>query len=436
MSAVEQIAGAWHADEELPANPFEALRVSFGMLLGEEDFRTLMGNPRGKQMLHSAWLHGAGVVWGYPIDRADDGQLRVGPGLAIDGIGRELALHAPKCIDVDRWVADQRRKGSSVDTDDPCADPPVSVACLVAYFDLCPTRPVPALADPCDLNRTSTEPSRLVEQVHLKLVPQECPSPDLPYHRVRVLLGLDEVGSPDTAGQEAAAELAEVLLEPPAKRAGALLAAFRQLLAKDVAELRPRNWADEQTFPVSEEYAGVPLARISLSRGSKDDHPTQIHWEADITVRRGLVATSTIQELTCGLAPGVLGGRAGQDAGGPRVVRDSVYWEDDGSTIVFNVTTPLMPGSLSRNPVTVSSLGSGGWDREDIDELSYDGDRMVRVRLYQPPSHQLVRLIVRGTGPTPITGTTGIPLAGLDDGEAGTKDDGHDAVLRIERRTS
>jgi hypothetical protein len=95
-----------------------------------------------------------------------------------------------------------------------------------------------------------------------------------------------------------------------------------------------------------------------------------------------------------------------------------------------------MPGSLSRNPVTVSSLGSGGWDREDIDELSYDGDRMVRVRLYQPPSHQLVRLIVRGTGPTPITGTTGIPLAGLDDGEAGTKDDGHDAVLRIERRTS
>jgi hypothetical protein len=371
------------------------------------------------------------------IDRADDGQLRVGPGLAVDGLGRELALHAPKCLDVDRWVAEQRRKGTSVDADDPCADPPVSAACLVASFDLCPTRPVPALADPCDMQRTSTEPSRLVEQVRLELVPGECPSPspDLLYHRVRVLLGLDEVDSPDLPGHEAAAELAEVLQEPPAERAGSLLAAFRRLLAKDVTDLRPLEWPDEQHFPVSEERAIVPLARISLGRGSKDDHPARVHWEADITARRGLVATSTIQELTCGLAPGLLGGRAGQDAGGPRVVRDSVSWEDDGSTLVFRVTTPLMPGSLSRNPVAVSSLGSGGWDREDIDELSYDGDRLVRVRLYQPPSHHMVRLIVRGTGPTPVTGTTGIPLAGLDDGEAGTKDEGHDAVLRIDRRT-
>jgi hypothetical protein len=84
----------------------------------------------------------------------------------------------------------------------------------------------------------------------------------------------------------------------------------------------------------------------------------------------------------------------------------------------------------------VSSLGPGGWDREDIDDLQYAENRVV-VRLFQPPSQAHVRLIVRGTGPTPVTGTTGTPLAGLDDGVPGTRDEGHDAVLRldIDRRT-
>ena len=50
-----------------PVDPFQALRVAYGMLLGEDDFRVLLGNPRGKQMLHAAWLHGSGVVWGMPV---------------------------------------------------------------------------------------------------------------------------------------------------------------------------------------------------------------------------------------------------------------------------------------------------------------------------------------------------------------------------------
>lgn len=438
MSAVEQTPLTTHAaGEELAVNPFESLRVSFGMLLGEEDFRTLMGSPRGKQMLHSAWLHGSGVVWGYQVDRTDDGQLRVGPGLAVDGLGRELALLAPQCVDVGRWAAEQRRKGSpATEQEDPCADLPETVACLVASFSTCPTRPVPALADPCDVQRTSTEPSRIVERVDLDLLPGECPAvPDEgPYHRVRVLLGLDEVGSPDRPGSEAAEALAKVLQEPPASRARALLTAFRRQLALDVAELRPQDWPDDQVFPVSDERAGVPLARITIGGRAKGQPAGAVTWEADLSIRRALVATSTIQELACALAPGLLGGRAGQDAGGPRVVRESVAWEDD-ATLLFRVTLPLMPGSLTRNPISVSSLGGSGWDREDLDELHYDGASTVRVRLYQPPSHRLVRLIVRGTGPTPVTGTTGIPLAGLDDGEAGTRDDGHDAVLHIDRRT-
>jgi hypothetical protein len=429
--------------DELPVNPFHALRVSFGMLLGEDDFRTLMGNPRGKQMLHSSWLHGSGVVWGFPVDTADDGRLRVGPGLAVDGVGRELALPSPQCIDVGKWVSEQQKNGRPVSSPkDPGQDSAVTVACLVATADLCPTRPVPALADPCDQQRTHTEPSRLVETVRLELRPQECPARPAagPYHRVRVLLGLDEVASSDPAGKQAADAIEAVLTSPPAMRARSLLAAFRQMLALDVTDMRPVTAPGDECpalFPVPEDDAAVPLATISISHGLNQDCSVSVTWQADVTVRRGLIATSTIQELACGFAPGLLGGRRGHDAGGPRVIRASVDWEGtDESVIVFDVTRPLSRSSLSRQQVTVTSLGSGGWDREDIDDIDYDGASHVRVKLFQPPSQSHVRLVVRGTGPTPVSGASGIPLAGMDDGEAGTENDGHDAVQRLIRRTS
>ena len=93
---------------DLPVTPFQALRVSYGMLLGEDDFRVLMGNPRGKQMLHSSWLHGSGVVWGYRVgtEAAEVGRLllRVSPGLGVDGLGREVELQASACLNLQDWL--------------------------------------------------------------------------------------------------------------------------------------------------------------------------------------------------------------------------------------------------------------------------------------------------------------------------------------------
>src|SRR5690349_25165882 len=92
---------------DLPVSPFQALRVSYGMLLGEDDFRVLMGNPRGKQMLHAAWLHGSGVVWGFGVTRDGD-ELAVERGLAIDGHGRELRLETRCCLPLREWAQDWR----------------------------------------------------------------------------------------------------------------------------------------------------------------------------------------------------------------------------------------------------------------------------------------------------------------------------------------
>src|SRR5205085_9927436 len=119
-----------HQDEDLPVNPFVALRVAYGMLLGEEDFRALMGNPRGKQMLHSAWLHGWGVVWGYDVVKDGVRNLKIGPGLAVDGLGRELLHEATTCLDVRDLV-------KATDTDDDDCSSRTIEACLVGEFDSC-----------------------------------------------------------------------------------------------------------------------------------------------------------------------------------------------------------------------------------------------------------------------------------------------------------
>jgi hypothetical protein len=138
-------------DVDVPVNPFLALRVAFGMLLGEDDFRVLMGNPRGKQMLHTAWLHGRGVVWGFRVAREGD-QLVVSPGLAVDGLGRELHLDLRCCRSLPEWAAEWRKQRPAATMATKSAGSTVE-AWVVAEFTGCPDRPVPALADPCDVTR-------------------------------------------------------------------------------------------------------------------------------------------------------------------------------------------------------------------------------------------------------------------------------------------
>src|SRR5215475_2689428 len=112
-----------HRDADLPVNPFLALRARFGMLLGEDDFTTLMGNPRGKLMLHNAWQHGSGVVYGYRVSvdvdlEAKTPTLRVSSGLAVDALGRELYLGGDWCYDLAALVKNLAGEGTIETCDD------------------------------------------------------------------------------------------------------------------------------------------------------------------------------------------------------------------------------------------------------------------------------------------------------------------------------
>ncbi|MQY14609.1 hypothetical protein SRB5_47770 [Streptomyces sp. RB5] len=421
-------------DADLPVNPFLALRARFGMLLGEDDFHTLIGNARGKLMLHNAWLHGSGVVHGYRVGvdtdtAAGTHTLRVSSGLAVDGLGRELYLGGDWCADLATLVRNFAGEG----TVESCDDERVVEACLAVRFAPCPASPVPALADPCDLSRRHTSDSRVVERVRLELRPGRCPSPPpAPYHRVRVLLGLDGTAPGDLADCRAAREAARVAGLPGSERAAALLDAFHRLAAEDAADLTPFTAeGDEPSLFPRDEPGAVMLAGLRVRVRGYGDQLRVIDHDVDLRGRPTLLPTVTVADLVCGLAPALMGSGTAADAGGPRVEREAEWPQP--RVLRLGVTAPLLRGSLADHPVAVTSLSENGWVREDIARIEHDPDALtLTVVLHDPPAYDLVRVIVRGTGPTPVFGAEPrVPLAGLVSGPPGGEDDGHDAVLTL-----
>ena len=451
---------------DLAANPFVALRVAYGMLLGEEDFRVLIGYPRGKQMVHSSWLHGSGVVWGYPIRCADDKTLAIGPGLALDGIGRELVNRPGCCLDLyelaKQYVDDGptenagtrdgcchddnsrrqdpgRHSEKDHDQDDAqdsssCRSWTVHV-CLVASFDTCLNTAVPTLSDPCDVTRKNDDYSRVVERTRFDLVAGCCTRPRHTYHRLRVLLGLEEVNRDDEAGEEALKARRKVIDAPTAERACELVRQFRRMAAWDTTDLRPDDQDGDcnvPAFPADDEDCGVPLACLSFRVVERDGCRSIEDVCVDETVRTSLLPTSTIQELTCGLGPALVGDTDAPAAGGPQVIGPAVILEGSGRRLVIPVTAPLIASSV-HGTVSITSLSTmrpGGWVVEDIYNTKFDAAKQaIVVSLADRPVNSLIRIVVRGTGPRPVMGQQPVaPLAGVVGDQPTSRYDGRDAV--------
>ncbi|MGC5075654.1 hypothetical protein [Agrococcus sp. DT81.2] len=408
----------------LPLWPWNALRPASGMLLDSDDFEVMLGNPRAKHMLHNAWLHGRGVVWGLPVSVSGEWDLRVSPGLAVDGVGRELHLEAQRCISF--------RDILEADHDATCATREVEL-CLVLSFDACLDRPVPALADPCDVTRESQEYSRVDERARLSLVRGH---PRLPhtFRRVRVLLGLDRVVSDDEAAREALSARNEVLAVPAHARAAVLLRWYRCLAARDAADLAPSgDDCDAELFPVTDADAGVVLACIRMTVKDQAGCPEIVgDPEIDDCCRPTIIPTTVIQDLVCGLAPATIGAGDTTIGEGPQAVPGSIEWSAEGTRLSFRVTADLLPATLSRDAVKVSSLSDSGWIVEDLERRPrYDEQHQrVIVHLAERVANPLIRVVIAGTGATPVYGADPrVPLAGVVGDDPGTTGQGRDAVL-------
>lgn len=453
----DQIDDHGPAGSFLPVDPFNSLKVHFGQLLGVEDFQTIDAYHRGKMWIHNGWLHGEGVIWGLDVKlEPEHDQLRVGPGLATDKIGRELYLGIPFCLNVPAWYKINRDQLEVSDVEGGIKFD----AHITIRFKSCLTRQVPALVEPCQGSDRTTAYSRIHETVELRMEPGLSQRPQTnPYHRLRLLFNLDP---PQTDGDghllpredEIITRRNGILASPLEDQPGLYLSAFKEFAALDVIDLSP----GEGGLLPGDDPSPMVLADLKELTLSGDDASgyTLKSGECDPTVRPSHVATRTIQELLCGplfrepevadgdvpipVEPGP-GPEPDVDVQhGPRIERASVEHsiESGGDTdrhvIMFNVLGPVLESSLDPPSISVSTFDeAGGWVIETIETVNYiqnEGQEagQVIVTLSEVPAGERFRLIVRGRGPTPVLGINLIPFAGATGGPAGTEHDGHDFV--------
>lgn len=418
------------AGREDSLSPFYALNYHFGMLLGVDDFATEQQYHHGKMRLHNAWLHRAGVVWGFDV-RLDvaHGEIRVLPGLALDASGHELHLDADACVNVVEWF--QAHK------DDEGFNPTTTAtgvefdAHVEIRFKACLTRQVPALLEPCEGGSGGTAYSRIFETVDIRLLPGKAPTPAAPpYHRLRVLFGLEAPVLP--ADQPVVDARNAVLALASEQQPAAYLQALRRLAAFDGIDLQPAKSSDDATrllFPAPGDAPVVlaDIAGITLDQSGANGSLKLTGGTVDVTVRPSHIATATIQELLCGPLFSNVGTSA--SASGPRVLPATVQITD--SDIDFQLDKDLHAQSVTAEAFSVTTFtAAAGWQDVAFTPTLASGPPSVNLNLNTPlAAGMLVRLIARGTGPKPLLGTHLAPLAGAAGGPEPPPHDGLDFVF-------
>ncbi|MBI3273448.1 MAG: YncE family protein [Planctomycetes bacterium] len=99
----------------VPGAAGERVRYFKGKLLEVRDFQDEQAYHTGRRWFHAAALHGWGTVaglWVKPHPAGPDGRVLVEPGLALDGLGREILLSSEQVVDV---AAAARSKGGAAE---------------------------------------------------------------------------------------------------------------------------------------------------------------------------------------------------------------------------------------------------------------------------------------------------------------------------------
>lgn len=426
----------------LVADPFTALAVHYGMLLGVPDFQVLAANPRGKLRLHQAWQHGPGVVWGFPVEVPDDtAELRVGAGLAIDGVGREVALAIPHCIDVGVWLDEQIEAGTVMPEPKLKADGDVTTinACLVVRFRACLVRPVPAMTSACDGGGGDIAYSRVLETAELELRPydQDVDGPPEPpdddrdddFPRLRALFRDGDAGD----------------VQPPVT---GWRHAFRAVAAAEVATMGPpgvlaASPKHTRLFPHNEPgevvLADLPgLRLVNTPAGRRLEAPV-----IDLSIRRTHVSTWMGQELLSELLAGRGGPGPAPVVAAPRVASIDL----DGADVMVTLTADVVEGTIDAALEVRefdASAATPAWSAPvAVTPTVYAASQAgppatpatITITLPAPPTDQLTyRLVLRGTGPTPLVGVVEgrpVALAGWAGGPPGHAADGHDVVVLL-----
>lgn len=258
-------------------------RVSYqpGMLLGLEATRTEQDYHRRSLNRHSYWLHGSGTVAGLRVsakgdDPGDDTtqsrtRLLVSPGIGVDGLGREISVAEPYCIDLgawlttqyedsetDRWGALIRDGYEQTEIDGETVD--LLWLKVTMRYQENPSGLQPVLGVEVNAGTDPVKPSRLQDGVLFELVaerPADAPVGDHPFAAHNALPAWDDT----LAGKLSQGERDQIEAAPEGEKAQLQLAArLLYALADDSEALSPR-----QVFTTTAaELARTLLARVAI----------------------------------------------------------------------------------------------------------------------------------------------------------------------------
>lgn len=449
--------GPGQDDAVLPINPFLAVRYQFGMLLGAEDFDTAEGYPRGKMRLHNAWLHGAGVVWGFdvqapqtspPTDISFTGAILVKAGLALDEVGHELYLDQDACVDVGAWYALHKDDQAVKDAAD--VDAGTGVVMLDLHVELsfaaCLARQVPAMSEPCaGATGTSTAYSRARELVKLALVPDKAAERVDHYPTLRYLFGLASAPAAEKCTAHQADAIAAV--NGGWTDQGQFLDVLRKCAVADETAMEAATvppLGKKSYFPAADEAPPVVLANLTGVTLTPQAGGTfkMTHVDIDVNVRPSHVATSTIQELHCCPPRAPLEVTAPTDSTPPADTTAPTAAPSANATLstkrpvtitLESLALPFDDSTVDGKAFSVTHLTGDGWTEMEAKQVDTDGKKVSIVLRGAPPKGSLLRLVARGTGPMPlmcIDADTRVPFRG--DFGRGSKDDGSDFVIMWE----
>lgn len=161
------------------------VNYSLGMIVGADDFAQDQRYLTARDEQHQRALHGWGVLSGLQLD-FDGEELRVNPGIAVDGIGHSICVDTQQCADVLGWLNG---------LEEPPAPGDVRVWVLLCNAE-CETDRLPVPSGPCQSLDDTLRASRVTDSFHLELSLDEPQSKKHPQLDTTIVDLIDDSRSP------------------------------------------------------------------------------------------------------------------------------------------------------------------------------------------------------------------------------------------------
>ncbi len=244
--------------------PLRRVNYEPGMMLGLEATRDEQAYHRRRLTRHQYWLHGYGTLAGLlvsmdPVDHENETddilvRLHVHPGMAIDGLGREILVHETYCINLRQWLEAQS-EATLLEGYDSSNDL-LWIKVIVRQKD-CPVSKQPVLTKKLNISTDAVQPSRTADSVQLELIPELPPDAEEQY---APWAGHSPVADATPVLNDAEQQLLDDLEGSNPAAAAQLRLHSRLLHTMNTNSIATQNLADEL-----EVGARLLLARISIS---------------------------------------------------------------------------------------------------------------------------------------------------------------------------